>query len=660
MFDFNFNWDWSGLTTESLSQPAPVLDNNWLAQLNAELAALASVATVAAVNSPAVVQAPTGTAPDSSAVQQVVNQVVQAAAPVLAPSVPAPVIDTLVQNIPDAVVSNPQVVSSPTGQTVPDTVINNIASSISTAFNKDAQADAKLTQVVQQAAPQSTTTVDEQTQQAAMAAQTPASETLASQRYEAAAQSAGMTPTASTAPIATTAATDAASVKTDTEATKQVTPAQTSTPTATAAQESGTIGATSISSQNAPFTPVTVDASAVRKGEEESMIPPEKTTVTAPSALAAGESGTIGAVSIANTQAAIDSAISSLTSAVNVGSGESGTITGIQMGGGTSQGSLGGGTTGGGVTGGVTTGGVTTSAISTETNDAFALVEETFRLYGLEELVPFIKDMMVQGVGPSRAALLLKTDPKYNVGPNNEPIGYKKRFYGNELRRKAGLNVLTEDEYLTLESSYSETLKAYGQQNYFGSDAKKRQASIAEIIGNDISADEFRTRVQLVTERVENTDPTVRDTLKTFYNIDKNDLVGYFLNPKEALPILQQKVTTAEIGSAALEHGVILLEGLKASLNRMEELAKMGVTKEKAAQGYSDIAAILPETTKLSEIYASSLEGYRQTEGEQEVFEGLASAQRKRMRLAQREVGTFKGSAGLGKSALSEQTTGIL
>jgi hypothetical protein len=51
-------------------------------------------------------------------------------------------------------------------------------------------------------------------------------------------------------------------------------------------------------------------------------------------------------------------------------------------------------------------------------------------------------------------------------------------------------------------------------------------------------------------------DPFVKSTLVSFYKITDNDLVNYFLNPKEGLPILEEKVKVAEIGGVAAGLGL--------------------------------------------------------------------------------------------------------
>jgi hypothetical protein len=272
----------------------------------------------------------------------------------------------------------------------------------------------------------------------------------------------------------------------------------------------------------------------------------------------------------------------------------------------------------------------TTNELSASDKDAYALLKEVFINYGLEELVPAITKLMSNNVGPNQASLMLKTNPEYNAA-------YIKRFAGNEARRKAGLNVLSEAEYLDLENSYSQTLNAYGVKNYFGTTTEAKRNAMANIIGNDISATEFKDRVETVVTRVNNADPKIKETLKNFYDIKDDDLTSYFLNPKDNLPKLQEKVTAAEIGAAAAN------QKLAYSKATAEDLARFGITKEQAQEGYSTIGEIMPTATKLGEIYGDQ---YTQATAEQEVFKGTASAKRKRQQLAEREAASFSGSSG--------------
>ncbi len=291
------------------------------------------------------------------------------------------------------------------------------------------------------------------------------------------------------------------------------------------------------------------------------------------------------------------------------------------------------------------TGGKTPAQVQADADrrDAFALLKDIFAQYGLEDLASTIEGYMKDDVGVNQATLLLKQTPAYQT-----------RFAGNQMRLKAGLNVLSEAEYLSLENSYSETLKAYGQAGYFGVDRAARQAKLAAAIGADISAVEFKDRVSTVVDRVTNADPAVKSTLRSFYGITDEDLVGYFLNPKENLPRLKEKVTSAEIGTSAFA------QGLTSNVASAEELAKYGVDLETARKGYATIADILPTASKLGDIYKE--EGIKYTQGmaEEETFKGLASAQRKRQRLAEKEIASFSGQSGVTRGSLSTGKSGLI
>jgi hypothetical protein len=281
--------------------------------------------------------------------------------------------------------------------------------------------------------------------------------------------------------------------------------------------------------------------------------------------------------------------------------------------------------------------------VSEEKRNAFAILAETFAAYGLEDLAPVIEEYMKQDLGVEEASLQLKQTKQYQT-----------RFSGNEMRRKAGLNVISESDYLNLEDKYSEILKSYGQAGYFGVDRKTRQEKMSQLIGLDISAVEFQDRVQTVAERVNNADPMIKTQLRSLYNITDEDLVGYFLNPKESLPKLKEKVAAAEVASAASN------QGLSSGVLSSEELSKYGVDLETARKGYATIADILPTASKLGEIYKEEGISYNQGTAEQETFKGLASAQRKRQRLAEKEIGAFGGRSGLTSASLGKTLSGLI
>lgn len=279
--------------------------------------------------------------------------------------------------------------------------------------------------------------------------------------------------------------------------------------------------------------------------------------------------------------------------------------------------------------------------------DAYALLESIFRSYGLESLVPVIRGYMEQNLGVEQAKLKLKTEQ-----------AYKDRFKGNEIRVARGLNAIGEAEYLELENDYSETLRAYGISDYFGvaTDATSRlarQQKIADVIGNDISATEFKDRIKTAVSRVKEADTNTKDAFKALYGINDSDLVRYFLDPKQGSEQLKTKATAAEISGAAVSAG---LSGT--SIGTAEELAKLGVDKSTALEGYASIAGFLPRTEFLGQIYDETGIQYNRASAEAETFKGLASEKRKREQLKAIEEASFGGSSGRLRTGRASENQG--
>ncbi len=263
------------------------------------------------------------------------------------------------------------------------------------------------------------------------------------------------------------------------------------------------------------------------------------------------------------------------------------------------------------------------------------IVADRFAKFGLATLGAKILDLARQGYTEDTITLELQNTPEY-----------QQRFAANAQRIKKGLSVLTPAEYLSNEDAYRQTLRAYGLTQ-FDNDAYVRQ-----FIENDVSPSELSTRVSMAVQRVQNADPAIARTLKDYYGIGSADMVAYVLDPNQQLPKIQRQIAAAEIGVAAR------VQGLETGVAVAEQLAAQGITQAEAQKGYATIADILPTAQKLSEIYGTTLPGYNQAEAEQEVFNTLASAQRKRKALTEREIASFSGKAGTTKASLLSTTGG--
>lgn len=274
------------------------------------------------------------------------------------------------------------------------------------------------------------------------------------------------------------------------------------------------------------------------------------------------------------------------------------------------------------------------------TRDAFALIKSTLATYGftemeIAELNTFIENALTDGkMGPEQVKLQMRELPVY-----------KARFSGNTARINAGLNALSEAQYLQQENDYSEIFKMYGVGNL------SSRSQFSSLIGGNISVTEVTKRVDAAVKRVKNGDPAVLTTLRTLYpNITDTDIVSYFLKPSEMLPELERKTTVAEIGATAGQFGM-----KETGLAKFEDLQRYGVTLATARAGYGTIAEELPGATKLGNVYGETGITYGQTEAEAEQFKSSAEAKRKKEKLIETEKSSFKGSAGLNTGGLSTQ-----
>jgi len=254
---------------------------------------------------------------------------------------------------------------------------------------------------------------------------------------------------------------------------------------------------------------------------------------------------------------------------------------------------------------------------------------------------------------------LLRYDKRYNAG-------YLQRFAGNAKLTAAGKPMLTEKEYLANEMAYEKIFKAYDVTRFANT------SQYAELIGNQLDPDEVNTRVSMAYKRIINADANVLTALKKFASsLSTGDLVAAMLDPRNQVPELNKKITSAEIGGAALKQGLQAFEmatSIQSSRysNVMEgtigtEQARLsGADAASANVDYQKIAAELPTMEFLSSI-SRGVPQYAQKEAEQARIQGLASAQRKQQDLLALEAARFSARAGnIGSRSFRSPTQGIV
>ena len=274
---------------------------------------------------------------------------------------------------------------------------------------------------------------------------------------------------------------------------------------------------------------------------------------------------------------------------------------------------------------------------------AYALLLSEFSKYGLEALVSPLQDLIKQGLsGPEFQIALRNTD------------AYQKRFAGNTERIKKGLTALSPAEYLALEDQYQNIMRNYGlPADYYAKDSLGTQQGFNKLIANDVSAVELEERVLTAQKRVLDAPPEVKSALKQFYpDITNGDILAYTLNPEKGLADIKKKVTAAEIGGAAIG------AGLATDVARAEELARFGVTAEKAREGYQAAVPIIERGGQLAGFYGET--PYTQRTAEEEIFNLTYAPEStaKRKRLTALEQASFAGQAGASAGALGRERAG--
>jgi hypothetical protein len=262
--------------------------------------------------------------------------------------------------------------------------------------------------------------------------------------------------------------------------------------------------------------------------------------------------------------------------------------------------------------------------------DAYLAITNLFKSYGLGTLSTKIFEFVKNGYSADTISILLQETPEY-----------KKRFAGNEARRKAGLNVLSPGEYISVENSYRQIMKQAGLPIGF----YDTNEDFAGFIGNDLSPTELKERADLAVQATALAAPEYKQALRQM-GISDSEMTAYWINQSKSLPFLQKTAATAAIGAEALQHKLTFDKAYA------ENLVTQGVTGQQAAEGYARIAQEFSGLQTLGQIYGNA---WTQRQAEQGTFLGDAQATRQRARLISNEGAQFGGSTGAARGGLAQR-----
>lgn len=277
-----------------------------------------------------------------------------------------------------------------------------------------------------------------------------------------------------------------------------------------------------------------------------------------------------------------------------------------------------------------------TQPLGQDQQDAYQLLQATLQEWGLETLASSVYDFVVQGYSQEAIGVLLR-----------DTDAYRQRFAGNELRKRAGLPVLSPAEYLSVERSYRSLLRSAGIPEGFWDTA----SDFTQLISKDVSPMELQRRVdvaQNIAGRLDqNTHAWFRDQYGLdFNNLDRGVLTAYVLDADRGMDAINRVLKGGRIAGAAAGRGVGLSReqaeafGQAADLNNLDRQAL-------------EFAQLAQRGSFLSGVHGGDYDVQRAGE---DVFMGSSAAEQERIRLQKLELAEFSGAGGTVGSSLGQSS----
>lgn len=266
--------------------------------------------------------------------------------------------------------------------------------------------------------------------------------------------------------------------------------------------------------------------------------------------------------------------------------------------------------------------------------DAYAAILNMLTAYGLQSLAPTVLGYLREGYSQDTISVLLPETPEY-----------KRRFAGNEARKRQGLPVLSPAEYLSVEESYRQIMSSAGlPKGFYDSPDDFRKW-----IESDVSPQEVYSRVQVATEMVNNVDPEVREAFSQYYS--QGDMVAYALDSARSAPLLERQWRAAQAGGQGRSEGAALTR------EQAEFVAASGASPEQIRSGVAGAAQSARVGGFLGDLYGQR---YGLQDALDEQFGGSTVAAEKRRKLASQERAQFSGGAGATGASLGARREGQL
>ena len=211
---------------------------------------------------------------------------------------------------------------------------------------------------------------------------------------------------------------------------------------------------------------------------------------------------------------------------------------------------------------------------------AYETLDELLAQFGLDD--PQLREIL-------RTQLVDNASDAVVVQKIRATSAYKQRFPGMALRGETGAPAITEFEYLTLEAQYAQEMKMFGMPPGF----YDQPSDFADWIGNNRSVEEIRAVVSVAEQAVNDSDPETIRALRDFYGVTQGDVLAYYLDPKRAVSVIEERRRLAAAGLAAAAETTV---GQRLDQQTAEALEREGVQRREIQQRLAGDAPMLQQT----------------------------------------------------------------
>jgi len=161
---------------------------------------------------------------------------------------------------------------------------------------------------------------------------------------------------------------------------------------------------------------------------------------------------------------------------------------------------------------------------------------------------------------------------------------YKTSIFGQvaDARSKAGLPAMTEAQILSYQDYATGVAQQAGLPPGF-----INTPELVTLMGNDVSTTELDARITQGYTAFLKSDPATQAEFQQYagLGVGPGAAAAYFLDPKRALPLIQQQFAAAQMGGAAINTGYGTITQQQAQL-----MAQLGTTQTQAETGFTDLA----------------------------------------------------------------------